>query len=58
MAGLSSSAILGFISYGIKIGEKIEEFFLNQNVSEDLFEFAKVKGKNLEKIVEKILKEY
>ena len=27
MAGLSSSAIVGFISSGIKMGEKIVEFF-------------------------------
>jgi hypothetical protein len=29
MAGLSSSAIVGFISSGIKMGEKIVEFFLS-----------------------------
>lgn len=52
------SILLGLAKLPHSNIEKIEDFFLNQNVSEDLIEFAKVKGKNLEKIVEKILKEY
>ena len=52
------SILLGLAKLPNSNIEKIEDFFLNQNVSEGLIEFAKIKGKNLEKIVEKILKEY
>lgn len=52
------SILLGLAKLPNSNMKKIEDFFLNQNVSEGLIEFAKIKGKNLEKIVEKILKEY
>ncbi len=45
MAGLSSSAIVGFISSGIKMGEKIVEFFLSGFSSYGWKIWEYVKGK-------------